>query len=153
MTLQLTKRYSRGIQFSLNYTLAKATDDAPEQNMTNGSGQQGIWSPDGKQVAFVRDNDLYVTDLANGREQRLTRDGSENIINGTTDWVYEEELGLRDAFRWSPDSRHIAFWRFDQSAVPAMPMSEPITPPPISLPSSTSPSTSSEGPKARIPSA
>ena len=79
-------------------------------------------SPDGRKVAFVRDNDLYVTDLASGREQRLTKDGSENIINGTTDWVYEEELGLRDAFRWSPDSKQIAFWRFDQSAVPAMPI-------------------------------
>jgi dipeptidyl-peptidase-4 len=79
-------------------------------------------SPDGKKVAFVRDNNLFVTDLASGREDQLTRDGSENIINGTTDWVYEEELGLRDAFRWSPDSRHIAFWRFDQSTVPAMPI-------------------------------
>jgi dipeptidyl-peptidase-4 len=79
-------------------------------------------SPDGRKVAFVRDNDLWVTDLRTGREDRLTRDGSENIINGTTDWVYEEELGLRDAFRWSPDSKHIAFWRFDQSAVPAMPI-------------------------------
>jgi len=79
-------------------------------------------SPDGRRVAFVRDNDLYVTELATGREQRLTRDGSANIINGTTDWVYEEELGLRDAFRWSPDSRAIAYWRFDQSAVPAMPI-------------------------------
>jgi dipeptidyl-peptidase-4 len=79
-------------------------------------------SPDGKKVAFVRDNDLVVTDLASGRETRLTTDGSENIINGTTDWVYEEELGLRDAFRWSPDSKQIAFWRFDQSAVPAMPI-------------------------------
>jgi dipeptidyl-peptidase-4 len=79
-------------------------------------------SPDGKRVAFVRDNDLYVTELATGREQRLTRDGSVNIINGTTDWVYEEELGLRDAFRWSPDSRRIAFWRFDQTLVPAFPI-------------------------------
>ena len=79
-------------------------------------------SPDGRKVAFVRDNNLYVTELSSGRETRLTSDGSENIINGTTDWVYEEELGLRDAFRWSPDSRHIAFWRFDQSAVPAMPI-------------------------------
>lgn len=79
-------------------------------------------SPDGRRVAFVRDNDLYVSDLASGREERLTKDGSENIINGTTDWVYEEELGLRDAFRWSPDSKHIAFWRFDQSGVPAMPI-------------------------------
>lgn len=79
-------------------------------------------SPDGRKIGFVRDNDLYVTDLASGREERLTHDGGETIINGTTDWVYEEELGLRDAFRWSPDSRRIAFWRFDQSAVPTMPI-------------------------------
>jgi dipeptidyl-peptidase-4 len=79
-------------------------------------------SPDGRKVAFVRDNNLFVTDIASGREEQLTRDGSETIINGTTDWVYEEELGLRDAFRWSPDSRQIAFWRFDQSPVPTMPL-------------------------------
>jgi dipeptidyl-peptidase-4 len=83
-------------------------------------------SPDGRKVAFVRDNNLYVTDLASGREEQLTADGSENIINGTTDWVYEEELGLRDAFRWSPDSKQIAFWRFDQSAVPAMPITDEL---------------------------
>jgi len=79
-------------------------------------------SPDGKKVAFVRDNNLFVSDLSTGAERQLTRDGSADVINGTTDWVYEEELGLRDAFRWSPDSRQIAFWRFDQSAVPAMPI-------------------------------
>jgi dipeptidyl-peptidase-4 len=79
-------------------------------------------SPDGRRVAFVRDNDLWVSDLASGEERRLTSDGSETIINGTTDWVYEEELGLRDAFRWSPDGTRIAFWRFDQSAVPEFPM-------------------------------
>lgn len=80
------------------------------------------FSPDGRQVAFVSDNDLYVTDLATRRTKRLTTDGSADVINGTTDWVYEEELGLRDAFRWSPDSKRIAFWRFDQSAVPAFPL-------------------------------
>ena len=80
------------------------------------------FSPDGRKVAFVKGNDLWVTDLGSGQVTRLTSDGSPNIINGTTDWVYEEELGLRDAFRWSPDSRRIAFWRFDQSAVPAFPM-------------------------------
>jgi dipeptidyl-peptidase 4 len=79
-------------------------------------------SPDGRRVAFVRANDLYVTDLTTGRETRLTTDGSETIINGTTDWVYEEEFGLADAFRWSPDGRRIAFWRFDQSPVPVFPM-------------------------------
>jgi dipeptidyl-peptidase-4 len=74
-------------------------------------------SPDGRRVGFVRDNDLYVTELATGRETRLTRDGSETIINGTFDWVYEEELGLQDGWRWSPDGARIAFWRLDQSRV------------------------------------
>jgi dipeptidyl-peptidase-4 len=74
-------------------------------------------SPDGRQVAFVRDNNVFVTDLATGAETALTTDGGENIINGTTDWAYEEELDLRDAFRWSPDGQRIAFWRLDQTAV------------------------------------
>lgn len=76
------------------------------------------FSPDASKVGFVRDNNLFVTDLATGRETQLTRDGSEQIINGTSDWVYEEELDLRDAWRWSPDGHRIAFWRFDQSPVP-----------------------------------
>ncbi|HEX7118984.1 MAG TPA: S9 family peptidase [Longimicrobiales bacterium] len=75
------------------------------------------FSPDGTKVGFVRDNDLFVTDLATGEEMRLTTDGSETIINGTFDWVYEEELGLRDGWRWSPDGERIAFWRLDQSPV------------------------------------
>jgi dipeptidyl-peptidase-4 len=74
-------------------------------------------SPDGSKVGFVRDNDLYVSDLATGRETRLTQDGGEQIINGTFDWVYEEELGLQDGWRWSPDGQRIAFWRIDQSPV------------------------------------
>ena len=85
------------------------------------------FSPDGRQVAFVRDNDLFVTDLTTGVERRLTTDGSETIINGTTDWVYEEELDLRDAFRWSPNGRRIAYWRFDQSRVPPFPMVNEMT--------------------------
>ncbi len=75
------------------------------------------FSPDGRKVGFVRDNNIYVTDLASGSETALTRDGGENVINGTSDWVYEEELDLRDAFRWSPDGTRIAFWRLDQSAI------------------------------------
>jgi dipeptidyl-peptidase-4 len=76
-------------------------------------------SPNGRQVAFVSDNNLYLTDLSTGSERALTTDGSADIINGTTDWVYEEEFGLRDGFRWSPDGARIAFFRFDQSRVPA----------------------------------
>lgn len=80
------------------------------------------FSPNGTQVAFVRGNNLWVTDLTTGHSTALTSDGSDDIINGTTDWVYEEELGLRDAFRFSVDGSRIAYWRFDQSAVPAFPV-------------------------------
>jgi len=76
------------------------------------------FSPYGRMVGFVRANNIYVTDLATGAETALTADGSDNVINGTSDWVYEEELDLRDAFRWSPDGRRIAFWRLDQTAIP-----------------------------------
>ncbi len=82
-----------------------------------GYQQFAKFSPDGRMVGFVRDNNLYVTDLATGAETALTTDGGENVINGTSDWVYEEELDLRDAFHWSPDGRRIAFWRFDQTAI------------------------------------
>ena len=60
------------------------------------------FSPDGTKVAYVRANNIYVEDLASGRITPLTHDGSEIVINGTSDWVYEEEFFLRDAFRWSP---------------------------------------------------
>ena len=82
-----------------------------------GYQQFAKFSPDGRMVGFVRDNNLYVTDLATGAETALTTDGGENVINGTSDWVYEEELDLRDAFRWSPDGRRVAFWRLDQAAI------------------------------------
>jgi dipeptidyl-peptidase-4 len=75
------------------------------------------FSPDGGRVAYVREHNLYVEDLAGGRITQLTRDGSRTIINGTFDWVYEEELNLRDGFRWSPDGRRIAFWQLDASGV------------------------------------
>lgn len=85
------------------------------------------FSPDGSKVAYGRANDLWVKDLRTNADTRLTTDGSDDIINGTSDWVYEEELGLRDAFRWSPDSKRIAFWRFDQRDVPAYPIVDELT--------------------------
>jgi dipeptidyl-peptidase-4 len=80
------------------------------------------FSPDGTRVAYARDGDLWVTELATGEARRLTRDGGEAVTNGTSDWVYEEELGLRDAFRWSPDGSRIAYWRFDTSPIPTFPL-------------------------------
>ena len=82
-----------------------------------GLQQFAKFSPNGRWVGFVRDNNIFVTDTRSGREEQLTFDGGEDVINGTTDWVYEEELGLQDAFRFSPDSRRIAFWRLDQTAM------------------------------------
>jgi dipeptidyl-peptidase-4 len=75
------------------------------------------FSPDGSQVAYVRTNDIYIEPVAGGEVTRLTSDGSETTINGTSDWVYEEELGVRDCFRWSPDSARIAYWQFDTTGV------------------------------------
>src|SRR5918997_2345116 len=75
------------------------------------------FSPDGNRVAYVRENNLYVEDLGDGRITQLTHDGSRTVINGTFDWVYEEELSLRDGFRWSPDGGRIAYWQLDASGV------------------------------------
>jgi dipeptidyl-peptidase-4 len=75
------------------------------------------FSPDGKQVGYVRANNIYVQSLADLSIRQITTDGSSDTINGTTDWVSEEEFDLRDAFRWSPDSKSIAYWQFDQSGV------------------------------------
>ena len=71
------------------------------------------FSPDGKKVGYVVENNIYVEDLSNSGVTQLTNDGSTKIINGTFDWVYEEELDCRDGFRWSPDSKNIAYWQSD----------------------------------------
>ncbi len=75
------------------------------------------FSPDGTRAGYVRENNLYVEDLADGRITQLTSDGSQHIINGTFDWVYEEELFCRDGWRWSPDGNHIAYWQLDSEGV------------------------------------
>jgi len=71
------------------------------------------FSPNGKKVGYVVKNNIYVEDLKTSRVVQITHDGSTRIINGTFDWVYEEELGCRDGFRWSPDSKKIAYWQSD----------------------------------------
>jgi dipeptidyl-peptidase-4 len=75
------------------------------------------FSPDATRVGYVRGNNIYIERLDDGRITQLTTDGSENIINGTSDWVYEEEFGVRDGFRWSPDGRSLVYWQFDTTGV------------------------------------
>ena len=76
------------------------------------------FSPDGTKVAFVFENNLYIKDITNGKENQITFDGKKNnIINGASDWVYEEEFKLVKGFEWSGDSRTIAFYKFDESHV------------------------------------
>jgi len=80
--------------------------------------QLASFSPNGKSVAFVRQNNLYMVDLATKKETQITNDGAKNkIINGASDWVYEEEFAFDKAYEWSPDSKKIAFYRFDESDV------------------------------------
>ncbi|HWE36102.1 MAG TPA: S9 family peptidase [Isosphaeraceae bacterium] len=91
--------------------LRKLGGDAPEATLMFAK-----FAPDGRRVAFVRANDLYVED-PDGHVTRLTRDGSPSRSNGTFDWVYEEEFSLRDGFRWSPDGKSIAYWQVDDAGV------------------------------------
>ena len=93
----------------------------------SGGGKQGYatFSPDGQRVAFTRDNNVYVTDLAKMQETAVTTNGvKNNLINGSTDWVYEEEFGFAQGFFWSPDSKQLAFYTFDESQVPEYDMQE-----------------------------
>lgn len=94
------------------------------RQMTDTDGDQAIIkvSPGDEQVGFVRSNNLFVIDIKSGEEKQLTFDGSENIINGKFDWVYEEEFSIIDGWEWSPDGKRIAFWRIDQTHVPEFPL-------------------------------
>jgi dipeptidyl-peptidase-4 len=75
------------------------------------------FSPDGRSVAYVSGNNIYVEDLATSKIKALTTNGSVTLLNGTFDWVYEEEFYCRDGFRWSPDSKMIAYWQIDASNI------------------------------------
>ncbi len=71
------------------------------------------FSPDGTRVGYIRENNIYVETIADGKIEQLTNDGGKSIINGTSDWVNEEEFNLRDCWRWSPDGKSIAYWQFN----------------------------------------
>jgi len=85
---------------------------------TKGKQSLATFSPDGSKVAFVRENNLFLVDLENNTEKQITSDGkAESIINGSTDWVYEEEFSFTQAFFWSPNGQYLAFYKFDESKV------------------------------------
>jgi dipeptidyl-peptidase-4 len=117
---QVWRENTRGDYWVLDreaHALRKLGGDAPASTLMFAN-----FSPDGSKVAYVRANNIYVEDLGSGKIIQLTPDGSESTINGTSDWVYEEELGIRDAFRWSPDGRKIAYWQFDTRGVGDFPL-------------------------------
>lgn len=81
------------------------------------------YSPDGNKVSFIHGNDIFIKDLVSGKVSKVTADGKRNkIINGTTDWVYEEEFAITKAYGWSPDSKYLAFLKFDEREVPEFQM-------------------------------
>ena len=91
-------------------------DLTPIADRDDGFQMFAKFNPAATKVAFVRNRNLFVVDLQSGTETALTTDGADGtIINGTFDWVYEEEFGLRDGFSWSPDGKHIAFFKLDES--------------------------------------
>ncbi|MFC4263503.1 S9 family peptidase [Ferruginibacter yonginensis] len=87
----------------------------------NGLAPQSLmfakFSPDSKQVAYVSEHNIFVEDVATGQIKKLTNNGTRKFINGTFDWAYEEEFNCRDGFRWSPDSKQIAFWQIDATKI------------------------------------
>ncbi len=82
------------------------------------------FSPDGKKVGFVRDNNIFIIDIETKVETQLTFDGEKHIMNGRFDWVYEEEWSIIDGWLWSPDSKNIAFWQLDERRVPEYPLTD-----------------------------
>jgi dipeptidyl-peptidase-4 len=114
-TRKVWRRNTRGDYWTFHRpsgTLRKLGGDAPESSL-----QFAKFSPDGKQIAYVRGNNVFIESCDDHKITQITSDGSEARINGTFDWVYEEELDLRDGFRWSPDSRSIAYWQLDTSGM------------------------------------
>jgi len=101
-----------------NYYIYSLSDQSLTPLSPNGKQRLASFSPDGTKIAFVRENNLFIVELDGMKETQITEDGAfEHIINGTTDWVYEEEFSFTRAFFWSPDGDYIAYYKFDESSV------------------------------------
>lgn len=96
------------------------------RQLTSSDGEQinVKFSPDSKRVGFVRNHNIVVLNLEDGRETQLTFDGNGHVFNGHFDWVYEEEFSIIDGWQWSPDGKRIAFWQIDERRVPEFPIME-----------------------------
>lgn len=105
--------------FSAEYFIWNSTTKEMSPLSANGAQQLATFSPDGERVAFVRNNNIFIKSLKFGTENQVTKDGKLNeIINGAPDWVYEEEFSFNKAFVWSPDSKFLAFTKFNETTVP-----------------------------------
>ena len=108
-------RYS----FTADHYIYNIKDNKLERLSEAGGEEIATLSPDGSKVAYVKDNNVLVKDLAAGTTATVTTDGKKNeIINAVPDWVYQEEFGVLNTFTWSADGRYLAFIRFDESQVP-----------------------------------
>jgi dipeptidyl-peptidase 4 len=114
-TAKVWRYNTRGDYWVMNNTtgkLAQLGKGLPSQSLMFAK-----FSPDSKLVAYVCERNIYSEDIATGQIKKLTLDGTRKLINGTFDWVYEEEFNCRDGFRWSPDSKQIAFWKIDATKI------------------------------------
>lgn len=117
--------------FTAEYFIWNQTTQEMTPLSAKGAQQFATFSPDGERVAFVRDNNIFIKSLKFGTENQVTYDGKKNeVINGAPDWVYEEEFSFSKAFEWAPDSRFLAFIRFNEKQVPMfdLPMYEGMSP-------------------------
>jgi dipeptidyl aminopeptidase/acylaminoacyl peptidase len=122
---KLGKQFQYADRAGIRFVLVLGENEIAKNTVTRltttaGEEEEASFSPDGAKVAFVRANDLYVVDLA-GRERRLTTDGTDQILNGKLDYVYQEEVygrGIWKAYWWSPDSSRVAFLQLDERPVP-----------------------------------
>jgi dipeptidyl-peptidase-4 len=114
-TRKVWRQNSRGDYWVLNLANGRLTQLG--KGLEEATLMFAKFSPDGGRVAYVSKLNIYVEEIASGKITQLTKDGGGNIINGTFDWVYEEELDNRDGFRWSPDGKNIAYWQSDTKGV------------------------------------